>query len=65
MWAWHAPALFDRTLQSQPWHVAQHLSFVLSSLLFWVAMLDPRRGGYFLSPPAWSSPRWSRARSAR
>ena len=49
MWAWHAPALFDRTLQSQPWHVAQHLSFVLSSLLFWVAMLDPRRGGYFLS----------------
>jgi cytochrome c oxidase assembly factor CtaG len=49
MWAWHAPALFDRTLQSQPWHVAQHLSFVLSSLLFWVAMLDPRRGGYLLS----------------
>jgi cytochrome c oxidase assembly factor CtaG len=49
MWAWHAPALFDRTLQSQPWHAAQHLSFVLSSLLFWVAMLDPRRGGYLLS----------------
>ena len=49
MWAWHAPALFDRTLQSQPWHVAQHLSFVVSSLLFWVAMLDPRRGGYLLS----------------
>ena len=49
MWAWHAPALFDRTLQSQPWHVAQHLSFVLSSLLFWVAMLNPRRGGYLLS----------------
>ena len=49
MWAWHAPALFDRTLQSQPWHVAQHLSFVVSSLLFWVAMVDPRRGGYLLS----------------
>jgi len=49
MWAWHAPALFDRTLQSQPWHAAQHLSFVLSSLLFWVAMLDPRRGRYLLS----------------
>lgn len=49
MWAWHAPALFDRTLTSQPWHVAQHLSFVLASLIFWSAMLDSRRGGYLLS----------------
>lgn len=49
MWVWHAPALFDRALQSQSWHIAQHLSFVISSLLFWVAMLDRRRSGYFLS----------------
>ena len=49
MWAWHAPALFDRTLASQGWHVAQHLSFILASLVFWSAMLDPRRGGYLLS----------------
>jgi len=49
MWAWHAPALFDRTLASQGWHVAQHLSFVLSSLIFWSAMLDARRGSYLLS----------------
>jgi putative membrane protein len=49
MWAWHAPALFDRALSSPVWHAAQHLSFILASLVFWSAMLDPRRGGYLLS----------------
>lgn len=49
LWAWHAPALFDRALNNDAWHAAQHLSFVAASLLFWVAMLDPRRGGYLLS----------------
>lgn len=49
MWAWHAPDLFNRTLESQGWHVAQHLSFVLSSLIFWAAMLDTRRSSYLLS----------------
>jgi cytochrome c oxidase assembly factor CtaG len=49
MWAWHAPALFNRTLESQSWHVAQHLSFVLSSLIFWAAMFDTRRSPYLLS----------------
>jgi cytochrome c oxidase assembly factor CtaG len=49
LWVWHAPALFDRALAGQGWHVAQHLSFILASLIFWSAMLDPRRGGYLLS----------------
>jgi cytochrome c oxidase assembly factor CtaG len=49
LWAWHAPALFDRALDNEAWHAAQHLSFIAASLLFWVAMLDPRRGGYLLS----------------
>lgn len=49
MWAWHAPFLFDRALDSDAWHIAQHLSFVLASLIFWVAMLRPRRGGQLLS----------------
>jgi putative membrane protein len=49
LWVWHAPALFDRALQSDGWHAAQHLSFVAASLLFWTAMLDPRRGGYLVS----------------
>lgn len=49
MWAWHAPALFDRALDSRGWHVAQHLSFIMASLSFWTAMLRPRRGGFLLS----------------
>ncbi len=49
MWAWHAPALFDRALDSRGWHIAQHMSFIIASLLFWSAMLNPRRGGYLLS----------------
>ena len=49
MWLWHAPSLFDRALESQGWHIAQHASFILASLLFWSAMLNPRRGGYLLS----------------
>jgi len=49
LWVWHAPALFDRALESDAWHAAQHLCFVAASLLFWSAMLDRRRGGYLLS----------------
>ena len=49
LWAWHAPLLFDRALDNDVWHAAQHLSFVAASLLFWSAMLNPRRGGYLLS----------------
>lgn len=42
LWLWHAPALFDRALASEGWHVAQHLSFLVSALLFWTAMLGRR-----------------------
>lgn len=49
IWMWHAPSLFDRALASRSWHIAQHLSFVLASLLFWVAMFRRRHGGYLLS----------------
>jgi cytochrome c oxidase assembly factor CtaG len=44
MWTWHAPALFDRALADPAWHIAQHMSFVLASLLFWSAMLGSRHG---------------------
>ena len=51
MWAWHAPPLFDRALDSLGWHIAQHACFFLSSLLFWWAMLHPRgrHAGYGIS----------------
>jgi putative membrane protein len=49
MWMWHAPILFDRALESSGWHIAQHACFFASSLIFWWAMLHPRRGGYGVS----------------
>ena len=35
LWVWHAPAMFQATLSSAWMHAAQHLSFLLSALLFW------------------------------
>jgi cytochrome c oxidase assembly factor CtaG len=44
MVAWHLPALFDRAIGHEGWHVAQHVSFLASSLLFWWAMANGRGG---------------------
>jgi putative membrane protein len=41
---WHMPALFDRALEAEGWHVAQHLSFLFTALLFWWAMAHGRSG---------------------
>lgn len=49
LWPWHAPGLFDLALGYEPWHIAQHLSFLISALFFWQAMLAPRRGGIGLA----------------
>src|SRR5690349_10916381 len=35
LWTWHIPALFDATLHSETVHTLQHLSFLVSALLFW------------------------------
>jgi putative membrane protein len=43
IWLWHLPPLFDATLENELLHWLQHLSFLLSSLLFWWAMLELRR----------------------
>lgn len=42
LWLWHAPALFDRALSGSGWHAAQHLSFLVTALLFWSAMVARR-----------------------
>lgn len=51
LWAWHMPPLFDPALDSEGWHIAQHLSFLLTALLFWWAMAHGRAGrsGYGLA----------------
>jgi putative membrane protein len=44
LWAWHVPALFQATLRSEWVHTAQHLSFLVSALLFWWALVHGRQG---------------------
>ena len=43
LWAWHTPAWFDTALSSPGWHIVQHLSFLLSALLFWSSMFGVHR----------------------
>lgn len=45
LWAWHAPPLFNRALGHPGWHIAQHLCFLLTALLFWWAMSNTRNTG--------------------
>jgi len=42
--AWHVPALFQATIDNEWVHTAQHLSFLLSALLFWWALIHGREG---------------------
>jgi cytochrome c oxidase assembly factor CtaG len=44
LWTWHIPALFDATLHSETVHTLQHLSFLVSALLFWWALIHGPQG---------------------
>jgi cytochrome c oxidase assembly factor CtaG len=44
LWIWHAPVLFDAALHSPVVHGVQHLSFFLTAMLFWWAMVHGRYG---------------------
>jgi putative membrane protein len=39
IWAWHLPALFDAAVTNLALHRLQHLSFFVTALFFWWAML--------------------------
>ncbi len=45
LWAWHAPALYQAALRSEPVHVLEHASFLLTGCLFWWALLRRRAHG--------------------
>jgi cytochrome c oxidase assembly factor CtaG len=45
MWGWHAPPLFNRALGHPGWHIAQHLSFLITALFFWWSMIRTRNRG--------------------
>lgn len=43
LWAWHFPALFQAGLANEDVHTLQHLSFLVSALLFWSSLVGPSR----------------------
>jgi putative membrane protein len=43
LWLWHIPYLYQATIQSDFIHALQHLSFMLSGVLFWSALFGAGR----------------------
>jgi putative membrane protein len=43
LWSWHAPVLFQATLENESVHALQHASFLFSALLFWWAVIHGRQ----------------------
>jgi cytochrome c oxidase assembly factor CtaG len=49
-WMWHVPALYDLALRSDGWHYVQHLTFLVTALLFWYPVVRP-----YPARPNWSA----------
>jgi cytochrome c oxidase assembly factor CtaG/polyferredoxin len=49
---WHVPVFYELALNSPGWHQVEHLSFLVTGLLFWWQILQP-----WPSRAAW--PRWA------
>jgi putative membrane protein len=45
IWAWHAPLLFDAAVVNVAVHRLQHLSFLLTAMLFWWSVLRSSESG--------------------
>jgi putative membrane protein len=43
LWAWHMPRLYDAALHDERIHIVEHLTFLLTALLFWWVALDRHR----------------------
>ena len=45
IWAWHAPVLFDAAVTNIMLHRLQHLSFLMTAIVFWWAVLRNNNAG--------------------
>ncbi|HEX3429487.1 MAG TPA: cytochrome c oxidase assembly protein [Rhizomicrobium sp.] len=48
IWIWHVPSLLDATLVSENLHRLQHISFLVTALVFWWAILRRPKQDYGL-----------------
>lgn len=44
VWIWHAPAAFEAALQNYWIHLAEHLTLLLTGILFWSGVLEGAKG---------------------
>ena len=42
-WLWHAPPLYNATLENQTIHILEHLTFILFSLCYWWPIFSPSK----------------------
>ena len=52
IWIWHIPALFNATLDSAGVHLIEHLSFLVTGVIFWWTILAPLREARLAPAPA-------------
>ena len=43
LWAWHLPSLYQAALRSEAIHIAEHVTFLATALLFWSLVLTAGR----------------------
>ncbi len=41
MWAWHSPPLYEAALENQQVHILEHLSFLITGVIFWWPVRQP------------------------
>lgn len=41
VWIWHAPVLYDLTLENSVVHIVEHLTFLIFGVLYWMPILSP------------------------
>lgn len=40
LWVWHLPALYDAAMSNTLLHMAEHLSFIVTAVMFWNVVFD-------------------------
>lgn len=41
VWVWHEPTLYQAAVRHEPIHICEHLTFLLTSVLFWWCIIQP------------------------
>jgi cytochrome c oxidase assembly factor CtaG len=42
-WLWHAPPLYNATLENQTIHILEHLTFIIFGMLYWWPVFSPSK----------------------